>query len=357
MPDPKAEKADTMTGTIMDLDLAQMESLCVSWGAPRFHAKQALTWVYQRGVTDFDAMSDIPAALRQRLKKEFALQALSLKDAQRSADGTEKFLFGLADDNFIEAVSIPSKERVTGCISSQVGCKFACSFCSSGQIGFKRNLTAGEIVEEAWYLKYRSVSKQLTHLVFMGIGEPFDNYDNVLKAIRIINAKYGMNIGARRITVSTSGLIPQIQRLAAEELQIELSVSLHAADDKTRSRLMPVNKRYPLKDLIAACRAYNAATGRQVTFEYILLAGINSSLADAGKLGTILQGFDCKVNLIPANEQGIPGLAAPDKGEGSLFKDALMKSGVHVTVRKARGQDIEAACGQLRARYQQRLQE
>jgi 23S rRNA (adenine2503-C2)-methyltransferase len=337
----------------MDLDLAQTESLFVSWGLPRFHAKQVFTWIYQRGAADFDAMSDIPVALRQRLKKEFVLHALRIKETQCSVDGTEKFLFGLSDENLIEAVSIPAKERVTGCISSQVGCKFACSFCSSGKIGFKRNLTSGEIIEEALYLKYKSSARQLTHLVFMGIGEPLDNYEHVLKAIRIINAKHGMNIGARRITISTCGLIPQIQRLATEGLQIELSVSLHAADDKTRSMMMPVNKKYPLKELIRACKEYNAATGRQVTFEYILCAGINSSLADARKLGTILQGFDCKVNLIPANTSGGGGISAPLKNEGSLFKDALTKSGIHVTVRTARGQDIEAACGQLRARYQQ----
>jgi 23S rRNA (adenine2503-C2)-methyltransferase len=340
--------------SIMDLDLSQAEALFVSWGMPRFHAKQVFTWIYQRGVSDFSSMSDIPVALRQRLNTECALCTLRIKDTQRSVDGTEKFLFGLPDDNLIEAVSIPAKERVTGCISSQMGCKFACSFCASGKIGFKRNLTCAEIVEEAWYLKYKSFSKRLTHLVFMGIGEPLDNYDNVLKAIRIINAKHGMNIGARRITVSTSGLIPQIERLAQEGLQIELSVSLHAADDKTRSMLMPVNKRYPLKDLIAACKAYNAATGRQVTFEYILLAGINSSLADAGKLGTILAGFDCKVNLIPANASGDSGFAPLRKNEVAVFKDALMKSGIHATVRAARGEDIEAACGQLRARYEQR---
>ena len=342
-----------MIRTIMDFDLAQMESLCVSWGQQRFHAKQIFTWIYQRGVLDFDAMSDIPVVLRQRLKKEFVFDSLHLKDARSSIDGTEKFLFSLVDENLIETVSIPASGRVTGCISSQVGCKFGCSFCASGKIGFKRNLTLAEIIQQAWYLKYRSASKQLTHLVFMGIGEPLDNYDNVLAAIRILNAGYAMNIGARRITISTSGLIPQIARLAAEGLQIELSVSLHAADDKTRSLLMPVNKRYPLKDLILACRAYKTTTGRQVTFEYVLLAGINSSFAAARELGTILKGFDCKVNLISVNAPQGGGLLAPKKKDVLLFKDALIKSGIHVTVRAARGEDIEAACGQLRARYEQ----
>jgi 23S rRNA (adenine2503-C2)-methyltransferase len=286
------------------------------------------------------------------LKKDFLTRTFCVKNTRLSVDRTEKFLFGLSDSGLIEAVSIPAEGRVTGCISSQVGCKFACSFCASGKKGFNRNLTAGEMTEEALFLKYSSSAKQLTHLVFMGTGEPLDNYDNVLKAIRIINAKHGMNIGARRITISTSGLIPQMERLAAEGLQIELSVSLHSADDKTRSMLMPVNKRYPLKDLVAACRAYRAKTGRQVTFEYILISKLNSSLADARKLGTILQGFDCKVNLIPLNEAGMPGFEAPIKTEVLSFKAALIKAGIHATVRKSRGEDIEAACGQLRAEYQ-----
>jgi 23S rRNA (adenine2503-C2)-methyltransferase len=334
---------------IKDLDLSGLESVLASWDLPRFHARQVFTWIYQRGVFDFDAMSDLPQGLRQRLNQYFLAKTLVVKNKQRSVDGTEKFLFGLSDSGLIEAVSIPAESRVTGCISSQVGCKFACIFCASGKKGFTRNLTAGEMIEEALILKYGSAAKQLTHLVFMGTGEPFDNYDNVLVAIRMINAKHGMNIGARRITISTSGLIPQIERLAAEGLQIELSVSLHAADDKTRSMLMPVNKRYPLKDLIAACRAYKARTGRQVTFEYVLIQKVNSSLADARKLGTILQGFDCKVNLIPLNNAGMPGFEAPGKKEVLFFKDALTKCGIHTTVRKPRGEDIEAACGQLRA--------
>jgi 23S rRNA (adenine2503-C2)-methyltransferase len=346
--------ANTMKYTITGFDLSELEFLLASWEEPRFHAKQILTWLYQKGALDFNAMSDLPVALRQRLNNECVFGMLSLQDTRRSIDGTEKFLFSLADKGLIEAVSIPAEGRVTGCISSQVGCKFSCSFCASGRAGYTRDLTAGEIVEEALYLKFRSTAKQLTHLVFMGMGEPLDNYDNVLKAIRIINAKHGMNIGARRITISTCGMIPQIRRLAAEGMQFELSVSLHAADDTTRSRLMPVNKRYALRELIEACRAYQKNTGRQVTFEYILLEGINSSLADARKLGTILRGFDCKVNLIPANAPGVPGLEAPKKRDVLSFKDALAKSGIRATVRRSRGEDIEAACGQLRCRYQQR---
>jgi len=208
------------------------------------------------------------------------------------------------------------------------------------------------MVEEALHLRHHSTARSLTHVVFMGSGEPLDNYDNVLAAVRMLNAKEGLNIGARRITISTSGLIPQLKRLAEEGLQIELSVSLHAADDKTRSCLMPVNKLYPLKELLAACRAYRHRTGRQVTFEYVLINGINSSLADAQKLGKILHGFDCKVNLIPLNAQIDPALAAPEKKQIIAFRDAVAKCEIPVTIRHPRGEDIGAACGQLRNSYE-----
>lgn len=354
MPEQKIAEIP-MTRDIMDLDAEQLASLIVSWGLPRFHAKQIFTWIYERGIFDFDAMSDLPRALRRRLTEECSAGTMRIEETRRSADGTEKFLFKLVDGGMIEAVSIPASGRVTGCISSQVGCKFACRFCVSGAFGFQRDLSAGEMIEEALYLRHRSAARSLTHVVFMGSGEPLDNYDNVLRAVRMLNAKHGLNIGARRITISTNGLIPQIRRLALEGLQVELSVSLHAADDKTRCALMPVNKRYPLKDLIAACRAYRQKTGRQVTFEYVLIRGINSSLADAKKLGTIVCGFDCKVNLIPLNAQADPGLAAPGRSETAAFRQEVAKSGIPVTVRQPRGEDIEAACGQLRARHKRRV--
>ncbi|HOU36514.1 MAG TPA: 23S rRNA (adenine(2503)-C(2))-methyltransferase RlmN, partial [Candidatus Omnitrophota bacterium] len=354
MPEEKTEKVP-LINNILDRDAAQLASLIASWGMPAFHARQIFTWIYQRGVMDFGAMSDLPAGLRQRLNKEFCAGAVRLEETRMSADGTEKFLLRLADGGMIETVSIPASGRVTGCISSQVGCKFACRFCVSGTFGFRRNLSAGEMIEEALYLRHRSAAKSLTHAVFMGSGEPLDNYDNVLRAVRMLNAKDGLNIGARRITISTNGLIPQIRRLAGEGLQIELSVSLHAADDRTRSLLMPVNKRYPLKDLVPACREYRQKTGRQVTFEYVLIRGINSSLADARKLGKILRGFDCKVNLIPLNAQTDPGLVPPERSETAAFRQEVAKSGVPVTIRQQRGEDIEAACGQLRSSYERRV--
>jgi 23S rRNA (adenine2503-C2)-methyltransferase len=334
---------------LLDLSLEEIKELLKEWKEPPYHAEQIFSWVYQKGVLDFSKMSDLSVSLRKKLEDSFLIFGFRLKKKLVSQDATQKFLFELSDKNLIESVIIPAEGRVTGCVSSQVGCKFGCGFCASGLLGFKRNLSCAEIIEEVLYLKNNAPG--LTHLVFMGTGEPLDNYDNVLKAIRIINSKDGLNIGARRITISTCGLIPGIKRLQEEGLQIELSVSLHAADDKTRFSLMPVNKKYPLARLIAACRDYFRKTGRQVTFEYVLFKGLNSSLQSAQNLSRILRGFDCKVNLIPANPVKESSLEPPNKLDILLFKDYLLKHGVNVTLRKARGEDIEAACGQLRLRY------
>lgn len=324
----------------------------MAFKAERFHARQIFKWIYQKGVLDFQKMSDLPAGLREQLKKDFYISGLKLIEKLQSRDGTEKFLLELKDKNLIECVSIPHERRVTGCVSSQVGCKFACRFCASGLSGFKRNLTTGEILDEALYLKNNSRTKDLTHIVFMGTGEPLDNYAHVLKAIRIINSEYAFNIGARRITVSTCGVTPGIKKLADENLQIELSVSLHAADDKTRSLLVPMNKKYPLKELINTCAEYIIKTDRQITFEYALIKGVNSGLPDARKLSTILRGLRlAKVNLILANSVRELNIEPPNKLEILFFKDYLLKQGVNVTLRKSRGQDIDAACGQLRLKY------
>ncbi len=330
---------------IKELDLPALEKLLSQWGELPFHAQQVFSWVYKKGATDFVQMSDLPAGLRNKLKDNFYICGLKLSKKFISPDGTEKFLLELKDKNLIECVSIPAEKRVTGCISSQVGCKFGCGFCASGLSGFQRNLTCGEILDEVLYLKP-------THIVFMGTGEPLDNYDNVLEAIRMINSKEGFNIGSRRITISTCGIIPGIKRLAQEGLQIELSVSLHAADDKTRSQLLPVNQKYPLRDLLEACAEYIRETNRQVTFEYVLIKGINSDLPSAQKLSKILKGLKlAKVNLIPANYIKELNIQAPQKPDILAFRDYLVKHGTQVTLRKPRGGDIEAACGQLRLKY------
>ncbi len=337
---------------VKDLNLEELRAVLAGFGQPQFHAKQIFTWIYQKGITDFEAMSDSPQDLRSRLKENFYIFGSSLVKSLKSQDGTEKLLLELKDKNLIECVSIPTQKRITGCVSTQAGCKFACKFCASAISGFKRNLTTGEIMEEILYLKNNSQAKELTHIVFMGTGEPMDNYDNVLKAVRIINSPQGLNIGARRITISTCGIIPGIKKLADEGLQIELSVSLHAADDKTRSFLVPMNKKYPLKDLLNACAEYIRKTNRQVTFEYVLIKGANSGLPDARKLSTILKGLRlAKVNLIPENTVKELNIEPPNKLEILFFKDYLLKAGVKVTLRKSRGQDIDAACGQLRLKY------
>ena len=337
---------------IRDLDLGQLQEVLKSQGYPLFRAGQIFTWLYEKNVTQFSQMNNLPAGLRKQLDDTFLIHTLSVVHKAVSADGTEKFLFETADNQHLESVSIPAEGRTTACISSQVGCKFGCAFCLSGTGGFKRNLSCGEILDQVCSVKRLNQRHGLTHIVFMGMGEPFDNYDTVLKAVRMINAQEAIGIGARRITISTCGIIPGIERLAAEKIQIELSVSLHAAFEKLRSQLMPVNKAYPLKALIAACRRYVEQTNRQVTFEYILLKGVNSSLSDARELGTILRGMNAKINLIAVNPGAALGFQAPDKTDLLFFKNELAKQGVHVTVRQSRGQDIEAACGQLRMRYE-----
>ena len=330
------------------MSLRELEKLLEEWQQPHFHAEQIFSWIYQKEVATFDEMSNLPLSLRRKLKENFYLFNLKQLKILKSIDGTKKFLFALDDGNLVEAVTIPARGRVTGCISTQIGCKFACRFCASGLLGFKRNLTTAEMLNEVLYLKAACQGRKLTHLVFMGTGEPFDNYDNVMKTIRIINTPQGLNIGARRITVSTCGVIPGIERMADENLQIELSISLHAPDDKTRTMLMPSNKKYPIKDLVRACHSYVSRTNRQITFEYILIQGVNCDVQKARELAKLLKGLNCKVNLIVYNPVRELPFKTPAKLEVLFFKDALIKSGIHCIIRKERGRDIDAACGQLR---------
>lgn len=337
---------------IKDLNKEELSVILKGWGEPVYHSGQVLSWTYKRGIVDFSRMSDLSLALRQKLEENFYILGLRPLSTQKSEDNTEKLLLQLKDGNLIESVIIPAKDRITGCVSTQVGCKFSCRFCASGLLGFKRNLATGEILEEALLMNRYLVNEKLTHIVFMGIGEPLDNYDFVLKAIRIINSDYGFNIGSRRITISSCGIIPGIKRLMKENLRVELSISLHAADDKTRSELMPVNKKYPLRELVDCCREYIRETDRQITFEYVLIRGLNSDLQSAMNLSKILKPLRlCKVNLIPANPINELGIEPPGKLEILFFRDYLLKQGVKAILRMPRGRDIEAACGQLRLRY------
>ncbi|MDD5560952.1 MAG: 23S rRNA (adenine(2503)-C(2))-methyltransferase RlmN [Candidatus Omnitrophica bacterium] len=339
---------------IKELSLKELEDKILSWGKPKYHAGQIFNWVYQKGAFEFSDISNLPVALRKSLADEFYILGLHLADFRKSVDGTAKFLFQLRDNNLVEAVSIPAAKRTTGCISSQAGCKFACEFCASGLKGFKRNLTCGEMLDEVLYLKNNLQDTQLTHVVFMGTGEPLDNYENLLKAVRVINSADAFNIGARRITISTCGVIPGIKKLQEEDLQVELSISLHAADDKLRSRIMPVNRKYPLGDLIKCCQEYIHKTNRQITFEYILAKGLNSDSSSAQKLAALLKGLRlAKVNLIPANPIPKLKVIAPSDPEVAAFKEYLFKAGLNVTLRRPRGQDIDAACGQLKLKYEQ----
>jgi 23S rRNA (adenine2503-C2)-methyltransferase len=338
---------------IKDLNQEELGKVLKDWGAPVFHSRQIFIWIYQKNARDFSSMSDLPQELRKKLGQDLYIFGSKLVKEAASRDGTEKFLFELKDRQRVEAVRIPAKGRVTACLSTQAGCKFGCGFCASGLKGFERNLSAGEIIEQALYLKNAATDKKITHVVFMGTGEPLDNYDAVLKAIRIINSDYSLHIGARRMTISTCGIIPGIRRLAEENLQVELSVSLHASDDETRARLMPINKKYPLKDLLKVCKEYMEKTGRQVTFEYVLIKGVNSDLQNAGNLSKILSRLRlAKVNLIPSNSIKELHLEPPSRAETALFRGQLIKQGIPVTLRRERGEDIEAACGQLRLRYE-----
>ncbi|MCM8796280.1 MAG: 23S rRNA (adenine(2503)-C(2))-methyltransferase RlmN [Candidatus Omnitrophica bacterium] len=340
---------------IRELTLEELEKIMMRIGLPDFHARQIYAWIYQKGVSGFSQMTDLPLVLRRKLSEEFFFNQAKVIRTASSCDGTEKLLLRLEDNYVIEVVIIPASRRITGCVSTQVGCKFACSFCASGIQGFKRNLSCAEIVDEVLRIKGYLKNANLTHIVFMGTGEPLDNYDNLFKAVRIINSPAGLHIGTRRITISTAGFVPGIRKMAKEGMQVELSISLHAATDTLRSKLMPINKRYPLAELISVCKDYIRQTRRQITFEYILIAGVNSTLQEADNLARMLSGLRlCKVNLIPANAVRELGVYPPDKIEILSFRQALLRQGIHVTLRKSRGQDIEAACGQLRLRDEEK---
>jgi len=349
---------------LLNLSYSELVQYLESIGEKSFRAAQIFEWIYQCGggpkcqpVTCFDGMKNLPQGLRDKLKKQFGDNVGTLHCNVRnvSTDGTAKFLFSLADGEKIETVLIPTAKRNTVCVSTQVGCKFACEFCASGIGGFKRNLTTGEILSQILAVKnsvrtlQSSVPAQsITHIVFMGIGEPLDNYDNVLKAVRIINDKNGLCIGARRITLSTCGIIPKIKQLAQENLQFELAISLHGYNDESRNKLVPINKKYPFNELLKACRGYIKTTNRQITFEYVLIKDFTCAKSAAIQLSKSLKGMLCKMNLIPYNEIKKFPYQAPSKGDIQIFKKTLAQSGIHSTVRASRGLDILAACGQLR---------
>lgn len=334
---------------IKNLSKGELKAELVKLGEEPYRAAQVFRWLYKEGAKSFDEMTDLSKSLREKLKSNFRMTKLALLDSKHSLiDGTTKYLFKLEDGNTIESVFLPEPKRTTLCLSSQVGCKFGCSFCASSPFGFIRNLKASEILDEVLYIKNYNRTAVITNIVFMGIGEPFDNYDNVLKAIRILNDEDAFRIGARKLTVSTCGLIPGIERLSSEKLQIELSVSLHSADDKIRSKLVPVNKAYPLKDLMNACRDYTKKTKRIITFEYVLIKDVNCSKDDALKLAGLLKGMMCKVNTISYNQIKAKGYEPPSGDDIRGFMRILKTKHIDAMHRKSKGEDIDAGCGQLR---------
>src|ERR1700686_3559038 len=361
---------------LLGLTLPDLQQWLVERGEAPFRARQIYQWLFQRLVTDFSAMTNLALSLREKLAREASIGPMIVRSEQHSKDDrTRKILLELEDGKLIESVLMlypplgENSARATVCVSTQAGCAYGCTFCATGQMGFDRHLSAGEIVAQALYfarelraapwtaqgLPGSAPISHITNLVLMGMGEPLHNYDNTLRALRILNSADGFNLGARHMTVSTVGLVPAIRKLSREQLQVNLAISLHAPTDELRSKTMPVNRKYPIEELIAACHEYIAVTRRQVTFEYVLLAGINDTPEYAHKLGELLAPLKqfAHGNCIPVNVTSAD--YRPPTGEAiRAFRDILQQHGVSNTVRAERGDDIAAACGQLRTRFEQR---
>jgi 23S rRNA (adenine2503-C2)-methyltransferase len=334
---------------ILNLTLAELREDFKNRGIEPYRAGQVFAWVYKKGVFDFMEMSDIGRPLRERLASLYALAPLVPKEERTSGDGTAtKCLFTLSDEREIEGVFLRLPRKETICFSTQVGCALGCTFCVTALMGRLRNLEPYEIVGQILHLSRRHVEREQGYnLVAMGMGEPLDNYDNLLQAIRIMKEVPGLNIGPRRITISTSGIVPMIDRLAGEGMPIRLAVSLNATTDETRSEIMPINRKYPIEDLMAAAYRYARATDRRITIEYVLLRGVNDSPADARRLLKLASRFPSKINLIPFNESPFYTYTPPTEEETDRFQSFLMAGNATVTIRRRRGGDIFAACGQL----------
>ena len=341
---------------LYDFSLSELRQAIVEQDQPRYRADQIWQWLYREYVTDFGNMTNLPVSLRESLASEYSFDFGRQVDLQESKDGqTTKVLFRLLDGSTIETVLMRYEKRRTICVSTQAGCAMGCVFCATGQMGFVRNLTPGEITNQVLYFA-RSLTKESTtmsNIVLMGMGEPLHNYDNTMTAIDTLTDPGGFNLGARRITVSTVGLVPAIRKYADEMRQSTLAVSLHAATDEERDRLIPINSRWPLSELMEACRYYVAKTGRRITFEWALIAGENDTIDQATALGRLLRGMTCHVNLIPLNPTSGYGGKPSNRQQVHSFQAELRRFGVNNSVRVRRGIDIEAGCGQLRERFQE----
>jgi 23S rRNA (adenine2503-C2)-methyltransferase len=330
------------------LELHELEHELDARGIPRFHAGQLYRWIFKRGVTDFDLMTDLSKTLRARLQDEFVLSTPALASDERSSDGTRKFVLRLADGKRIESVFIPDTPSMTFCISTQVGCAMACDFCLTGKMGLVRHLTAAEIAGQVRVLAAATNLLDFPfNIVLMGMGEPLHNYDETMKALRMLRSEPGLAISPRRVTLSTVGIVPGLEKLAREPLMPNLAISLHATTDEQRTQLVPPNRKYPLASIIDACRRFPLKNRNRITFEYVLLAGVNDTPDDARRLVKLLSGIKAKVNLIPLNPApGIP-YERPSDDRVNRFAQILADRHVTVSVRKSRGRDIRAACGQL----------
>ena len=332
---------------IKEYDLEELKEELLKLGEKKFRAEQIFKWIYIDKVKEFDEMTNLSLELREKLKQEFTICNFNILKKQESVDGTKKYLFDVLDGNAIETVLMQYHHGKTICVSSQIGCKMGCKFCASTGIQFVRSLSSGEIVEQILAVE-QDIGDRISNIVFMGIGEPFDNYENVMKAIKIINNPKGLNIGARHISISTSGLVPMIYKFADEELQCTLSISLHATNDEKRSSMMPINNRYNIKELMEACRYYISKTNKRISFEYALAKDNNDNLEDAKELVKLLKGMLCHVNLIPINKIENGKFTKSSNENIIKFRDYLNEKGIVATIRRELGSDIDAACGQLR---------
>lgn len=338
---------------LAELEPVALEKTLAELGAPAFHGRQIFAWIHRRGVTRFEAMTDLPAGLRQALAERFAIYTPQLERVDQSTDGTTKFLLRLADDRRIESVYIPDTPAQTFCISTQVGCAMGCAFCLTGKMGLVRNLTAGEIVGQVRVLAHHTGLAGIAfNIVLMGMGEPLHNYDAVMQALAVVSDPHGFGISPTRITVNTVGLVPGILRMAAERRPYSLGVSLHGSTEAERAALVPVSRRWPLADVLDACRAYCAETGRRIFFAWTLIDGVNDSPAHASRLAAQLVGIDAHVNLIELNPT--PGYAGrgASRPAAETFRRVIQDAGIPCTIRQRRGVDVAAGCGQLRAERQ-----
>jgi 23S rRNA (adenine2503-C2)-methyltransferase len=340
---------------LAELETADLEAFLAERGEDRFHARQVFAWLYKRGVADFDRMTDLSKSLRQVLDRDLILRTPRVVERHDSTDGTVKVALELSDRRRIESVFIPDSPGNTLCISSQVGCAMGCAFCLTGKMGLVRNLTAGEIVGQVRVLTQSlGLVGTAFNIVLMGMGEPLHNYDETMKALRILADPSGLAVPARRVTLSTVGVVPALDRVATETLMPNLAISLHATTEEQRSRLVPLNRKYRIEDVIAACRRFPVRRRDRITFEYVLLEGVNDDVADARRLVKLLDGLRAKVNLIPLNEAAGIDFTRPSDERIDRFAKVLADHRVTVSVRKSRGRDIRAACGQLIVEGQRR---